>query len=180
MGRPKLLLPWGKGTVLEAALENLLGAPVLEVIVVLGPRASEIAPLMAKGERVKVVLNQAFASGMASSIRKGLEALDPRAEGIMIALGDMPFIPPEVIRRLVEAFRTSDCSIVVPTFRGRRGHPVVFDRRYEAELRRLQGDEGGRAIVASHLEEVLEVELDCPGVLQDIDTLQEYFRYRPR
>ncbi len=179
MGRPKLLLPWGKGTLLEAVLENLLGAQILEVVVVLGPRASEIMPLVSEKDRVKVVLNPDFPSGMSSSIRRGLEVIEPRSLGIMIAMGDMPLIPPEVINRLIEAFRRGERGIVAPVFHGRRGHPVIFHRRYEGELRSLQGEEGGRRVIAAHPEDLLEIEVDCPGVIVDIDTPEDYSRFRP-
>jgi len=178
MGRLKQLLPLGGSTLIEVALENLLRSRLQEVIVVLGFGAEEIRPRVeAKG--VRVAVNPRYKEGMASSLRVGLDALDPRAEGILVALADQPFIPPEVIDRLIEAFQGTSQGIVVPTFQGRRGHPVIFHRRYMEELRSLSGDQGGRELLHRNPEDLLEVEVDCPGVITDIDTLEDYWRFCP-
>jgi len=178
MGHLKQLLPLGGSTLIEVALENLLRSRLQEVIVVLGFGAEEIRPRVeAKG--VRVAVNPRYKEGMASSLRVGLDALDPRAEGILVALADQPFIPPEVIDRLIEAFQGTSKGIVVPTFQGRRGHPVIFHRRYMEELRSLSGDQGGRELLHRNPEDLLEVEVDCPGVITDIDTLEDYWRFCP-
>lgn len=178
MGRPKQLLPLGESTLIEVALENLLRSRLQEVIVVLGFMAEEIRPRV-ETKGVRVAVNPHYKEGMASSLRVGLEALDPRAGGILVALADQPFIPPEVIDRLIEAFQRTSKGIVVPVFQGRRGHPVIFHRRYEEELRCLSGDQGGRELLQRKPGELLEVDVDCPGVLQDIDTLEDYRRLCP-
>lgn len=178
MGRLKQLLPLGGSTLIEVVLENLLRSRLQEVIVVLGFGAEEIRPRVeAKG--VRVAVNPRYKEGMASSLRVGLDALDPRAEGILVALADQPFIPPEVIDRLIEAFQGTSKGIVVPTFQGRRGHPVIFHRRYMEELRSLSGDQGGRELLHRNPEDLLEVEVDCPGVITDIDTLEDYWQFCP-
>ena len=178
MGRLKQLLPLGGSTLIEVVLENLLRSRLQEVIVVLGFGAEEIRPRVeAKG--VRVAVNPRYKEGMASSLRVGLDALDPRAEGILVALADQPFIPPEVIDRLIEAFQGTSKGIVVPTFQGRRGHPVIFHRRYMEELRSLSGDQGGRKLLHRNPEDLLGVEVDCPGVITDIDTLEDYWQFCP-
>ena len=178
MGRLKQLLPLGGSTLIEVVLENLLRSRLQEVIVVLGFGAEEIRPRVeAKG--VRVAVNPRYKEGMASSLRVGLDALDPRAEGILVALADQPFIPPEVIDRLIEAFQGTSKGIVVPTFQGRRGHPVIFHRRYMEGLRSLSGDQGGRELLHRNSEDLLGVEVDCPGVITDIDTLEDYWQFCP-
>lgn len=178
MGRLKQLLPLGGSTLIEVVLENLLRSRLQEVIVVLGFGAEEIRPRVeAKG--VRVAVNPRYKEGMASSLRVGLDALDPRAEGILVALADQPFIPPEVIDRLIKAFQGTSKGIVVPTFQGRRGHPVIFHRRYMEELRSLSGDQGGRKLLHRNPEDLLGVEVDCPGVITDIDTLEDYWQFCP-
>jgi len=173
MGTLKQLLPLGGRCILEVSMESLLGARLMEVILVLGFAAEEIRSRIGTGG-VKVVINPHYAQGMATSVRAGVSAVDPRAEGILIALGDQPFIPPEVIDRLIRAFEGGEKGIIVPTYRGRRGHPVIFHRRYRGELMTLQGDEGGRGVIARHLDDLLLVEVDCPGILEDIDDLEGY------
>jgi molybdenum cofactor cytidylyltransferase len=175
MGGVKQLLSLGEQRMIEASLHNLQVSRVDEIIVVLGFAADEIRPLVEGTERVKVVINPRFAEGMSTSIHQGLREIDPRATGILIALADQPFIPPEVINALIEGFATGAQGIVLPAYEGRRGHPVILDRKkYEGELLKLQGDVGGKEIVGKHPEDVLEVEVASQGVLMDIDAPEDY------
>jgi len=175
MGGVKQLLSLGGQRMIEAALENLQGSRVDEIIVVLGFAAEEIRPVVEGKERVKVVINPQFAEGMSTSIHEGLQAMNPRAQGILIALADQPFIPPEVIIKLIEGFAAGAKGIVLPVYQGKRGHPVILDRKkYEPELLDLHGDVGGREIVQKHPEDVLEVAVASKGVLMDIDAPEDY------
>ena len=95
--------------------------------------------------------------------------------GILIALADQPFIPPEVINKLIEGFATGAQGIALPVYEGKRGHPVILDRKkYEREILALQGDVGGKEIVSRHPEDVLEVAVASKGVLIDIDAPEDY------
>jgi len=143
MGVDKLMLPWGKGTVLEQCLKTLLRSEANEVIVVLSEKPRTLGDLI-RELRVKLVYNAESKKGMSTSIRKGLDALDPGSTGILIALGDQPFLKAKTINALLRAFAPGSGKIIVPTFQGRRGNPVLFDRIYEGELRKLRGDVGGR------------------------------------
>jgi len=97
------------------------------------------------------------------------------SQGVMIALADQPFIPPEVVDFLIDAFLKGERGIVLPTWRGRRGHPVILSlSRYGEELRGLTGDKGAREILARHKEDILEVEVECRGVIEDIDDEAQY------
>ncbi len=175
MGGVKQLLSLGGQRMIEAALENLQGSRCDEIIVVLGFAAEEIRPVVEGKERVKVVINPQFAEGMSTSIHEGLQAMNPRAQGILIALADQPFIPPEVIIKLIEGFAAGAKGIVLPVYQGKRGHPVILDRKkYEPELLDLHGDVGGREIVQKHPEDVLEVAVASKGVLMDIDAPEDY------
>jgi molybdenum cofactor cytidylyltransferase len=175
MGGVKLLLSLGEKRMIEAALANLQGSRCDEIIVVLGFATEEIRPLVEGKERVKVVINPQFAEGMSTSIHEGLQAISSRATGILIALADQPFIPPEVINKLIEGFQTGVQGIVLPVYEGKRGHPVILDRKkYEEELLALQGDVGGKEIVGKHPEDVLEVAVASKGVVIDIDAPEDY------
>lgn len=175
MGGVKQLLSLGKKRMIEAALDNLHNSRCDEIIVVLGFAVDEVRPLVEGKERVKVVINPQFEDGMSTSIHQGLKKISPRATGILIALADQPFIPPEVMNALIESFKTGNKGIVLPAYEGKRGHPVILDReKYEGELLALQGDVGGKEIVGKHPEDVLEVEVASKGVLMDIDAPEDY------
>lgn len=174
MGGAKQLLPLGTKRMIEVSLGNLLASHVDEVIVVLGFAAAEIRPFVQGKERVRVVINPQFEQGMSNSIQCGLQALDPRCTGVLIALADQPFIPADVINMLIERLATGKKGIVLPVYHGQRGHPVILSRQYERELLALRGDTGGKEIVRNHPEDCLEVEVDARGVVVDIDTPEDY------
>jgi len=172
MGRPKPLMKLGRRTILQHVLANLLASQIDEIVVVLGHKAEQVVPTL-RGTNSKIVVNTQYAQGMSSSIRRGLSEIHPRAQAVLIALGDQPYIPSEVIDMLLCRYEQGDRQIVVPTYCGQRGHPVIFGRKYWPELRALRGDVGGKELLVRHAQDVLEVEVSVQGVLTDIDGPQD-------
>jgi molybdenum cofactor cytidylyltransferase len=174
MGRPKMLLPIGGGTLLSGVARALLDAGLARVVVVLGHEADAVRRQAAlpPDERLEVVVNDDWPSGMASSLRRGLDACAD-AEAAMVALGDQPGITAERVRRIVAAWRPGG-SLVLPVHGGRAGHPVLFGRRLWPELRGLQGDVGGREVVRRHLAEAVQVPAEP---LADLDTEEDLQRH---
>jgi molybdenum cofactor cytidylyltransferase len=175
MGVNKLSLPWGRKTVLEHCFKTLLRSKAQEVVIVLSHRNKEIKNLF-QGPKVKIVVNPYSKRGMSTSIRKGLEAIHPRSDGILIALGDQPNLKTRTINALILAFDQGKEGIIIPSFQGRRGHPVIFHWRYRKELLNLKGDVGGRSIIKRHPEDIRVVPVKSEGVVKDIDTWQDYRR----
>jgi len=175
MGMNKLSLPWKKKTIFEYCLKSLLGSNVDEVIVVLNKKIKRPIHLL-QDRKVKVVINPSFRRGMSTSICKGVQALDPESKGILIALGDQPFLKTRTIDALVRAFHEGKGTMIVPSYRGKRGHPVIFHRKYEGELLRLKGDMGGRSLLGKYIQEVKVLPVQSKGVVKDIDTWQDYRR----
>lgn len=180
MGETKQLLGLGENTVLGQTLENLAGARVDEIVLVLGFSAQTILrqlPVSAT-EDLKVVINQAYEQGMATSLREGLSALDPQTNAALIVLADQPFIRPETLNRIIEEHRRTNAQIIIPLYKGFRGNPVLLDRSVFPEVMALEGDIGCRAIFTSHLEGIVMVEVDDVGILLDIDNKDDYERLR--
>jgi molybdenum cofactor cytidylyltransferase len=173
MGKPKQLMPLGQSTLLEQTIDNLLDSSVDETIVVLGHKAEEIARTIA-GRPVKIVINSDYSQGMSTSIIAGLILVDPCSQAVMLAMGDQPLVESSTINQLIEAFNKNKKGIAVPTYRGRRGHPIIFDIKYKTELFKLKGDIGGREIIRNHPDDVLMVAIDSESVISDIDTQDEY------
>ena len=173
MGKEKLSLPWGKKTIFEHCLRTLLRSRAGEVVVVLKGPMEEMTLRMRK-KKVKVVFNRDYKKGMSASIRRGIRALDSKSNGILIGLGDQPFVKTQTINALIGAFKKGKGGIIVPSFKGRRGHPVIFHRRYEKELLRLRGDTGARRIMDRYPHDVWEGPVKSEGVIKDIDTWEDY------
>ena len=173
MGRLKQLLPLGKTSVVEQAIDNLLNSEVIEVIVVVGYRAEEIIKKIAT-KPVKIALNPIYHQGISTSIITGLNLVDARAGAIMLALADQPFIDSQTINKLIDEFCDHNKGIAIPTCQNQRGHPIIFAIKYKQELSRLKGDIGGRQIIERHPDDILEVAVTSPGINIDIDTANDY------
>lgn len=172
MGKLKQLMPLGNTTIVEQTIDNLLSSGVSEVIVVLGHRAEEVMKRVAT-RPIKIAVNPIYHQGMGTSIAAGLNLVDSRAQAVMLALGDQPFVDSQTLNRLIEEFDTHDKGIAIPTYQGRRGHPIIFSIKYKAQLSGLKGDIGGREIIKEHPEDILEVAVECEGIVIDIDTMTQ-------
>jgi molybdenum cofactor cytidylyltransferase len=179
MGRLKQLLPLGQSTILEKTIENVVSSQVEETIVVLGYQAEKILPRI-NSAAVKITVNPLYRDGMSTSIIAGLMAVDAKAEAIMLVLADQPFIDSQVINRLLGEYQRHHKGIIIPVYRGKRGHPVIISLRYKAELMALKGDIGAREIMALHPGDMHEVRVGSPGITVDIDTEEDYKSVQPR
>lgn len=176
MGQPKLLLPLTNGKpIIIQTIENILAASVTEVVVVLGGEREKIKRAL-DNYLVQVTFNPLYKQGMLSSIQWGLKHLPPETEAVLICLGDQPDIPPEVHQALIKAYHQSQKGIIIPVFQGHRGHPLLLDLKYKADVFQLDPTIGLRQLVYSHPEDTLEVEVSTPNILQDIDTYEDYLK----
>lgn len=173
MGRPKMLLPFGGGTVLSAAVAALLRSRLDRVVVVLGAESERVRRESALPEdpRLRVVVNASWLEGMASSLRRGLEEASD-AEGVLIALGDQPGMTAVRVNAVLDGFRAG-VRLVVPASGTVPTHPVLFARSLFPELRSLTGDAGAREVVSRHWEEAVRLEAEP---LMDVDTEEDYRR----
>jgi molybdenum cofactor cytidylyltransferase len=169
MGKLKQLMPLGDSTILEQTLDNLLGSKLSEVIVVLGHKAEEITKRLS-GRPIKIVVNPLYRKGMGTSIAAGLKFVDSQAQAVMLVLGDQPYVDSPTIDRLIDVFSRKKKGIAIPTYKGQRGHPLIFAKKYQAPLSHLKGDLGGREIIRENPKDVLEVPVNCEGIVIDIDT----------
>jgi molybdenum cofactor cytidylyltransferase len=180
MGRAKQLLPLGETTVLTRTLENIRSAGLDDIVLVLGASAEAIRRQLPQSllEGLRIVVNHAYGQGMASSLREGLSNIDSRSDAALIVLGDQPFLQPQTLHQIIDGYRGSRAQIVVPTYQGERGNPVLLDRSVFSEAMVLEGDVGCRAIFANHLEGISKVEVEDMGVLLDLDDPADYERLK--
>ena len=148
-----------------AAAKHLLDA-LPESIAVVRPRAQKLGKLLRDAGCNTVVCKNA-GEGMGTSLAAGVRAA-AEADGWVVALADMPFLRPETIRVIAKAL-SEGAAIAAPSYRGERGHPVGFARRFLEELSSLHGDSGARTLLDQHPDWVTAHEVEDPGVLRDID-----------
>ncbi|MBU0703130.1 MAG: HAD-IIA family hydrolase [Chloroflexi bacterium] len=175
LGQPKQLLDWGGRPLLAHVAGVALSAGLDPLIAVLGCRVEEARKAL--GARpVQTVMNWRWQAGLSSSLRVGLAALPPETEAAIFLQCDQPLVTTDLLRVLVSRFEETGRPIVYPEHAGRRGTPVLFARSLFPELAEVSGDEGGRAVIARHPDEVATVEVLDPDVLSDIDTPEDYQR----
>lgn len=166
------ILPDGR-PIAVAAAENLIKAIPL-TIAVLRPENTALANLL-KNAGLKIVFCDTQETEMADSLSAAVRYSAQFSEssvGFVIALADMPYIKPDTIEAIAHA-TNAGAAIVAPVYQGKRGHPVGFCAKFRNELEQLTGDEGARAILKRHADQIELLECNDPGVLADIDTPQD-------
>ncbi len=175
MGRDNKLLAEVDGKAMVArVVEQALASRADPVVVVTGHERGKVEAAL-DGLAVRRAHNPDYAAGLSTSLHRGLAAVPAEAEGIVVCLGDMPRVDAAVIDRLIAAFNPLEGrAICVPTWRGKRGNPVLFARRFVAEMQEIAGDVGARHLMGEYPELVSEVSMDevgaGAGVLLDVDT----------
>jgi molybdenum cofactor cytidylyltransferase len=182
MGSPKALLsgPSGRPFVTHI-VRTLRAAGLADILVITGSHHASIEEaIMREGvrESVRLIRNPDPSRGQLSSIWTGLDALPANANALLMTLVDVPMIDVRTVSAVVEAWRLTRAPIVRPIVNGRRGHPVIFDRCVFDELRTAPLDTGARAVVKAHWSDSVDVPVDDPGCVVDIDTRADYDRLR--
>jgi molybdenum cofactor cytidylyltransferase len=184
MGGPNKLLADANGQPLVVhAAKAALSSQAVEVVVVLGHMADEVRDVIEQAipsrARLRFVANPDFAAGISTSVRTGIGALGKDIDAAVIQLGDMPAVDIALLDRLIAAFNPVEGrSICVPTVRGKRGNPVLWDRRFFAEMAALSGDSGAKHLIGEHTDLVCEVEMPGEAALTDIDTPEALAAFR--
>ena len=171
MGGPNKLLAEIDGRPMVARVaQRLLSSHARPIVAVLGNQADTVDAALGRLP-VERVHNPAFAEGLSTSLKRGLQALPPECDGVIVCLGDMPLVTGRDLDRLIAAFNPLEGrAIIVPTRRGKRGNPVLWARRFFPEMAELAGDVGAKHLIGEHAELVCEVEMDSDGILVDVDT----------
>lgn len=172
MGGAKLMLPVGGRPMIQRVVDATLASKVSETIVVVGHEADAVRHAVGTRD-VRVVENPHYAEGMSTSLRVGLGAVDPRAAGALILLGDQPFIGSLLLDALIDRFVESGALVVRPSAAGRPANPVLVDVALFPDLAAEQGDVGGRRVIARQADVCL-VPVDDPHQIADIDEPHEY------
>ena len=176
-GRPKQLLTVDGVPIVARVLRAVTLSRVAQTIVVTGYRGEEVRAA-ARAFPVRWLDNPAWSQGMSTSLRLGLTALDHTAEGAVIVLGDQPYLTPDLINRLIDAFAGAPApAIARPVAGSRAGHPVVFSRYFFNLLASARGDRGGREVLDTHAERLVTVPAH-PHEIMDVDTWEDLARCR--
>ena len=175
MGDFKQLLPLRDKTFVEHCVDSLLGTRVCEVIVVTGHRESDVRRALG-GRRVIFAHNSEYKSGMTSSIKRGMLAVSEGSSACVIALVDQPLIDPNVINTIIETYEKEQPLIVIPTYQGKNGHPILLDLKLKEAILNMDSSQALREVVHAHTSETSRVEVSDNRVTEDCDLPEDYER----
>lgn len=176
-GGNKLLETVDEEPIVRRAVRTFLDTTLDSVVVVVGHETDAIRSAL-DGLESTIVVNPDYEAGQSTSMRRGVEVGRERDwDAIVFGLGDMPFVRPESIDLLVHADAVTEYTILGAAYEHERGNPMLFDGVHYDELSEIEGDTGGRPLVIESDETAL-VETDDPGVVRDIDTVEDYERYQ--
>ncbi len=173
MGRLKQLLPLREKPLIRHCVDTLVSAGVREIVVVLGPERERIAPVLddLPSNVLKIGFNEDPGSEMAESVRIGMRLIDYPSSGILICLCDHPVVSKETLRLLVTLHERDPEKIIIPAYRGKKGHPTLFPAAVMTEI--FQGltlvD-----IIRKNPDRIRIVEVPDEGVIIDLDTMEDY------
>mgnify|MGYP005838432477 CR=1 FL=1 len=184
MGQPnssKVLLPWDGGKpIIRVIAERLKRMRLDDIVVVTGHVAERVRAALAD-EPVRLAHNADYQAGdMLSSLQTGLRALDERIAACLIVLGDQPQVDGRIVGQLMQAYAEGRGKIIAPSYKGRRGHPLLIDRSLWQELLALPQGGSPREVINAHADEIHYVLVETDSVLRDIDTPEDYQEARRR
>lgn len=170
MGRNKLMLLYNGKPLIDHVMDHVQGAGLSSVFLVSG---NEEVLERGRLRNINTIYNGKADAGQSESVKAGI-LNSTECDAYMFFSGDQPLLDEETIRLLTGSFAENPGCIIVPAFRGRKGSPVIFPKRFREELLALSGDTGGREVIRNHPESVLLVEVSDSSMLLDIDTKEEY------
>ncbi len=186
MGQPKMLLPWGKTTVLGQVIETLKRTSIDQVIVVTGGYRSQVEEVAADF-KVRTIHNDGYENGeMLSSLQCGLREIHESrgneshlSDAVLICLGDQPRIQAEIVQLIVDHYVKTGADIIIPSHKNRRGHPWLVAKTHWEEILHLEAPQTPRDFLDRHSSSISYVNVDDASIISDIDTYEDYLRSRP-
>jgi broad specificity phosphatase PhoE/CTP:molybdopterin cytidylyltransferase MocA len=173
MGAFKPLLPLGDSSVIVHQIRTMKQLPLDEILVVIGHQAEQMIPVL-KQEGVPFILNKDYEKGMFSSIQAGLRAVEAGNSGCFLALVDSPFVPATVFQDVLAMHKEHPFSLIVPCYRGKKGHPLFIPSSLFPEILSHSGEGGLKFITDRHNDDMIRLEVDSESVVMDMDTRQDY------
>ena len=171
LGQPKQLVVWKNKYLINHIIENILFSEIKQLFVILGGHYEKISQVIA--HQVSIEKNTNWRQGKSTSICAGvLAAQRERYQSVILFTVDQPFINPEIINQLILQAHDSDHGIAATCVKSQLIHPVLFKQKYFDQLKSLQGDQGGKQIIAK-AKDVLWLDSDDTSLLLDIDTKKD-------
>jgi molybdenum cofactor cytidylyltransferase len=168
MGRLKQLIEFGGKSFVRHSVDNLVGSGIEQVIVVTGHQQHAVREALSSCP-VRIVHNPRYQTGMSTSIKAGIDALPSGCDAFLVALADQPLVDSATISKLVAEYTRRRPLVLVPTFSGRKGHPIIISTELTAEILAMDDEIGLKQILDRHKSSILPLAVDTDSVLVDFD-----------
>ena len=157
---------------IKHSVRNILASSIDELIIVLGHQKEILEKLINKNEKIKFVFNKDFGSGMASSIKTGLNNLSEDTEAFFICLGDMPMVNKNIYNLLIKSKNNKE--VIIPTYKNEQGNPVLFAKSMKKEIMNIKGDVGAKKILELNKDKILNIETNDQGITKNFNMLDDF------
>jgi molybdenum cofactor cytidylyltransferase len=164
------------------SVKNILASAVDEIIIVTGHEKEKIENIVGEHKKIKYVYNKDFKNGMSSSIKTGLLSVSKKADAFFICLGDMPNVSQNIYNKLIKSRfnynkklkREYKKEILIPTYEGKEGNPILFSKFMKNEIMLISGDLGAKKIIELNKNKILNVPFNNQGITLDFDTKDHF------
>ncbi len=174
----KLLLSYKKKKLIQHTVQNILESNIEYVIIVMGNDKNKIKKVIPHQDNIKIIYNANYKSGMASSIKAGLEYLPKETSHFFIVLADMPEVKRNHYNKMILATKKNKKVPVVPYVNSQQANPVLFSKHFIQKLKSLRGDRGAKKILQN--EKKIKVIFKDKALMKDLDSLEDFKQYNQK
>ena len=171
-GENKLIKNFKGTPLIKYAVENILNSSIDELLVILGYQNEIVEKTIDKNNKIKIFLNKSFESGMASSIKTGLNHLSQQTEYFFICLADMPMINSNIYNQIIKY--KNENEIIVPTYKNLQGNPILFSISMKEKIMDVRGDLGAKKILELNKDKIFNLKINNIGITKGIDTVENF------
>ena len=157
---------------IKYSVKNILESSIDELIIITGYQSEVLKEVIGQHKKIKFVFNEKFKTGMASSIKIGLNNLSENTEAFFVSLGDMPLISKNIYDQLISNIKKKE--IIIPTYKKQQGNPVLFSVSMKDKIMNVKNDIGAKEILKTNKDKILNLEIDDQGILRDYNTTNNF------
>ena len=168
----KLIKKFKNKPLITFSVNSLIKSKVNKIIIVLGYECSKIKKVIKKNKKINFIFNKRFKSGMSTSIKTGLDHLSKKCDAFFICLGDMPMVNLNIYNQLIKSINKKE--IIVPTYKGQQGNPVLFSATLKKEIMSIEGDVGAKKILLENKNDILNLQIDDDSIIRDFNIKENF------
>jgi molybdenum cofactor cytidylyltransferase len=181
-GENKLIKEINDKPLIVHSIKNLLGSAVNEIIIVLGYEKDVVENLIEQNKKIKIVFNKDYKKGVSASIKTGLANISSKSEFFFICLGDMPNVNQNIYNKMIKTIYNYNKKlkpnfrkeIVIPTFEGKDGNPILFSKYMKSKLKNIEGDKGAKELINLYKNKSINVPIKNSGIILDFDSIEDF------